>query len=337
MKELIALCERIGMAVLESVPNAMNFPAENALYQGNQWNHPRQNPILAEADFVLVLDSDVPWIPTVSKPKEGAIIHHIDVDPLKEQMPLWYIPGKRSYRADAETALRQLNAHLANLELDKQGIRERRKHYRRLHAKRRAQLDDFETQRDMITGEVLTAAIRKYIDGNTIILNEGISHYHTIFDHLRLNRPGSIITSGGGSLGWNGGAAIGAKLASPESTVMALTGDGSYMFSIPSTVHWIARQYRTPFLQVVYNNRGWKSPKLSALAVHPDGYASRANEIGVTFDPPPNYAGIAAAAGGAFARTVRHAEELDEALEQAMSAVHEEKRCAVLDVWLPHL
>ncbi|HZV21334.1 MAG TPA: thiamine pyrophosphate-dependent enzyme, partial [Hyphomicrobiales bacterium] len=159
----------------------------------------------------------------------------------------------------------------------------------------------------------------------------------TIFDHLRLNRPGSIFTSGGGSLGWNGGAAIGAKLASPQSTVMALTGDGSYMFSIPSTVHWIARHYRTPFLQVVYNNRGWKSPKLSALAIHPGGYASRANEIGVSFDPPPDYAGIAAASGGAFARTVRHVEELEEALEQAMIAVREERRCAVLDVWLPHL
>ena len=88
---------------------------------------------------------------------------------------------------------------------------------------------------------------------------------------------------------------------------MALCGDGSYMFSVPSAVHWIARKYRTPFLQVIYNNRGWKSPKLSTLAVHPDGYASRANEIGVSFDPPPDYAGIAAAAGGAFARRVRHA------------------------------
>jgi acetolactate synthase-1/2/3 large subunit len=118
---------------------------------------------------------------------------------------------------------------------------------------------------------------------------------------------------------------------------MALTGDGSYMFSQPSTVHWIARQYKTPFLHVIYNNRGWKSPRLSALAVHPEGYASRANEIGVTFDPPPDYAGIAAAAGDAFARTIRMESELEESLDQAMAAVREEKRSAVLDVWLPHL
>jgi acetolactate synthase I/II/III large subunit len=335
--ELVQLCERVGMGVLESVPSAMNFPADNPLYQGNQWNHPHQNPILAEADFLLVLDSDVPWIPTVSKPRDGAVIHHIDIDPLKEQMPLWYIPSRRSYRADSETALRQLNSYLAEVGIDGRAVKKRSGHYRKNHKSRAEHLAALEKQDGVLTGEILTAALRRYIDGSTIVLNEGISHYHTICDHLRLNRPGSIFTSGGGSLGWNGGAAIGAKLASPESTVMALTGDGSFMFAQPSTVHWIARQYRTPFLQVVYNNRGWKSPKLSALAIHPDGYASRANEIGVTFDPPPDYAGIAAAAGGAFAKTIRTLGELEEGLEQAIAAVREQKRCAVLDVWLPHL
>jgi acetolactate synthase-1/2/3 large subunit len=36
------------------------------------------------------------------------------------------------------------------------------------------------------------------------------------------------------------------------------------------------------------------------LAVHPDGYASRADEIVLSFDPA-DYAAIAAAAGGALA------------------------------------
>jgi acetolactate synthase-1/2/3 large subunit len=109
------------------------------------------------------------------------------------------------------------------------------------------------------------------------------------------------------------------------------------MFSVPATVHWMARQYQTPFLQIVYNNRGWKSPKLSTLAVHPNGHAARANEIGVTFDPPPDYAGIAAAAGGALALPVHTREELDAALERGLKAVREVGRAAVLDVWMPHL
>src|SRR5262249_22095334 len=127
------------------------------------------------------------------------------------------------------------------------------------------------------------------------------------------------------------------KLARPEKTVICLTGDGSYMFSVPSSVHWIARRYQTPFLQVIYNNCGWKAPKLSTLAIHTDGYASRAEDLGVSFDPPPDYSGIAAAAGVAFARIVRRPEELDPALTEALKVVRQEHRCAVLDVWLPHL
>ncbi len=336
--ELVQLAEAIGIGVLESVPSAMNFPHDHPLYQGNQWNQPRQNPVLAEADVVLVLDSDVPWIPTVSRPRDDALIFHIDVDPLKEQMPLWYIAAKRVFRADAETALKQLNAALAGVKVDAAGVERCSKHYRDLHAARRSDLKELERPNGAHpSGEYLTACIRKHVDAETIALNEGITNYHVIFDHLVMRRPGSIFASGGGSLGWNGGAAIGAKLAAPEKTIMALTGDGSYMFSIPSTVHWMARQYQTPFLQVVYNNRGWKAPKFSTLAVHPDGHASRSNDIGVAFDPPPDYAAIAAAAGGAFARKVDRAEDVEDAVEEAFAVVREEKRAAVLDVWLPHL
>jgi acetolactate synthase I/II/III large subunit len=338
VEQLVRLSRRLAVAVLESVPNAVNFPADDPMYQGNQWNDPRQNPVLAEADLVLVLDSDVPWIPTVNRPRDDARIYHIDVDPLKQQMPLWYIAAKGVFRADAATALQQINQHLESVQIDEASPEERRAHYSGLHAARRAGLRELERpQGDVITGEYLTACIRAHVGDDTIVLNEGISHYQTIINHLGMTRPGSMITSGGGSLGWNGGAAIGAKLAHPEKLVMALTGDGSYMFSVPSSVHWIARQYKTPFLQVIYNNRGWKSPKLSTLAVHPHGYASRANEIGVTFDPPPDYAGIAAAAGGAHAQIVHHAPELESAIAKAIEVVRTERRCAVLDVWLPHL
>ena len=99
------------MGVLESVPNYMNFPSDHPLYLGNQGNEPVQNPALAEADVVVVIDSDVPWIPMVNHPSEGAKIYHIDIDPLKEAMPLWYIPATHVLRADAATALAQINDH----------------------------------------------------------------------------------------------------------------------------------------------------------------------------------------------------------------------------------
>jgi acetolactate synthase I/II/III large subunit len=127
------------------------------------------------------------------------------------------------------------------------------------------------------------------------------------------------------------------KMAAPDATVVAMTGDGSYMFSIPSTVHWMAKKYGTPFLQIVFNNRGWKAPRFSALSVHPDGYASRANDLDLGFDPPPDYSAIAAAAGDAFALKVERAEDLEAAVAEAFDQVRNHGRAAVLDVWLAHL
>jgi acetolactate synthase-1/2/3 large subunit len=337
--ELIRLCERLAVGVLESVPCRVNYPADSALYQGNQWNEPEQNRALDEADFVLVIDSDVPWIPTVNKPRGDAVIYQIDVDPLKDQMPLWQIPARRVFCADAATALSQINERLDAARIDEESVKTRRASCARLSEARRQKIlraEQFEG--DVITPAYLTACVRRHIDQDTIVLNEGITNFGTIIDHLGAIRPGQMLASGGGSLGWNGGAAIGVKLASPEKTVICLTGDGSYMFSVPSSVHWIARRYQTPFMQIIYNNRGWRAPKYSTLAIHPDGYAARAarrdEDIGVSFDPPPDYSGIAAASGGAFARIVRRPEELNPALAEAMNAVRHERRCAVLDVWL---
>ena len=336
--DLIHFCGRLGVGVLESVPSAVNYPHNDPMYQGNHWNHPFQNRALAEADFILVVDSDVPWIPTVSKPSDGASITIIDVDPLKQSTPLWSIKARQCYRADAATAFAQLNARLDRTEIDEEAAERRRRHYSARHRERKAELDRLESpDGDVITPEYLTACVRRQVGLEAIVLNEGITNYPAICDHMAREKPGTMFASGGGSLGWTGGAAIGMKLAAPGKTFVALTGDGSYMFSQPSTVHWMARRYRTPFLQIIYNNRGWKAPKFSALAVHPDGYASRAEDLDLSFDPPPDYSGIAAAAGGAYARVVKHPHDVEAAVAEGLRVMLEESRCAVLDVWLSHL
>lgn len=333
--ELVRFCERLGIGVLESVPNAMNFPHDHPLYRGNQWNEPRQNAALAEADCVIVIDSDVPWIPTISKPAADATIIHLDVDPLKEAMPLWYIGARHAFRTDAATALAQLNAGLDARQPAPEIVDRRSRHHAAASASRREGLFALEAGApDAITPEFATACVRRHIDADTIVLNEGITNYPVIFNHMRMTAPGSIFTSGGGSLGWNGGAAIGAKLAAPEKTIVAMTGDGSYMFSVPSSVHWMAAKYGTPFVQIVYNNRGWKAPRFSAMGVHPDGYGSRADDLDIGFDPPPRYADIAAAAGGAHARRVERPDEMEAAVAEAFDMVRNQGRSAVLDVWL---
>ena len=334
--ELTRLCHRLGMGVLESVPNSVNFSPDDPLHQGYQWNEKRQNPALAEADTILILDSDVPWIPLINRPAANARILHIDIDPLKEQMPLWYVRATRAWRADAATALRQINAALETLKVDASAVRDRAAHLARRHETIRAERAKLEEPGEVLTAEYVTAQVREAIGEDALVISEAVTNFHVVTNHAGRRKPGTYFVSGGGSLGWNGGAAIGAKLARPDALVCAFTGDGTFMFSIPSSVHWIARRYGTPFLQVVFNNQGWRAPKYSMLGVHPDGFGSRAAELDIRFEPPPDYSGIAAAAGGAHAEIVREPAQLAPALKRSLQAIRE-GRCAVIDAWLARL
>ena len=127
--ELLKLCVSLGIGVLELVPSAMNFPPDHPLHQGIQWNQKAQNRSLAEADVVLVLDSDIPWIPLHNHPASSARVHHIDLDVLKEQMPLFYIPALTRAKADCATALAQLNAVLSQMSVDAALVAERDTHW----------------------------------------------------------------------------------------------------------------------------------------------------------------------------------------------------------------
>ena len=103
---------------------------------------------------------------------------------------------------------------------------------------------------------------------------------------------------------------------------------------MPSSAQWVARRYGTPALTVVYNNRGWAAPKFSALAVHPDGAAARADDFHVSFDPEADLPGVAGAAGGAYGVTVSDPAELPRVLKDALAVVHG-GRSAVVSVQLP--
>jgi hypothetical protein len=161
----------------------------------------------------------------------------------------------------------------------------------------------------------------------SLIINEAISNYGLVWEHARPELPGSFLTSGGSSLGYALGASVGAILGdrvqagngnSPRyDLVTTVVGDGTFMFAVPSSAFWIARRYETPFLTIVLNNGGWKSPKLSMLGVHPHGHGSNALSgeqlsVGFSFDPTstspaqsdrisPNYAQIAVAATDGWA------------------------------------
>ena len=65
--------------------------------------------------------------------------------------------------------------------------------------------------------------------------------------------------------------------------------------------------------------------------MHPDGIAATAPNIDIDFPQPPDYGGIAAAAGGAHVEVVKSAAQVDGALARALRAIRDERRAAVID------
>ena len=333
---LTELCELAGIGVIESAPMWMNFPAGHPLHLGYQWNTTGQNPLLAEADVVLVAGSDVPWIPSTNRPSPGARIYVLDADPIKEQMTLWHVPAARYARADLAIALRQVTTRIRERGgLDAATVARRAGRLASAHRAQRELWAARERPREdgTVTPAYLVACVREAIGEDAIVLTEAITNYQVVSEHLRASRPGSLIGSGGSSLGWSGGAAVGAKLAAPGRTVVSLVGDGSYLFGVPASAQWMARRYGAPSLTVIFDNQGWAAPALSTLAVHPAG-APAAAGAGTGFAPEADLPGVAAAAGGAYAATVSQAARLPAVLGRALSHVRR-GRAAVISVHVP--
>ena len=314
--ELVRLCETLAIPVVESQQSYMNFPGNNDLHLGFD-----AHSMIPDADVIVVIDSDIPWIPAHARPNQNCRVFYLDVDPLKEDIPIWYIPSERFIKADSHTALKQLNKHLEAMAFDRDHIEARRKQLTGMHQVMRESWAAEPADGKVMTAAFVAKTLSDIIDEDTIILNEAITNCPAVDRHLPRTKPGTLFSSGGSSLGWHGGAAIGMKLAAPEKDIVALTGDGTFIFSCPTAVYWMARKYHTPFMTVIFNNQGWNAPKLITKGEHPDGFAARQNAFWTSFDPPAQLDKVAEAAGGAFARMVSDPNDLKAALLAGREAV----------------
>jgi acetolactate synthase-1/2/3 large subunit len=152
-------------------------------------------------------------------------------------------------------------------------------------------------------------------------------------EHCSFESPDLYFGSSSASgLGWGAGAALGAKLARPDRPVMAVVGDGAYMFSNPAAVHHAAALHELPVLFVVMNNSMWGAVERSTRAMYPDGLAARSNETSfIQLGKLPAFEEICRAAGG-YGERVDDPASLPDALKRAMSIVKTEKRQALLNV-----
>ncbi|KAB8231620.1 putative thiamine pyrophosphate enzyme [Aspergillus alliaceus] len=334
---LAELCDKLPISVIETVGSDMCLRSDHEAYLGVTVT---THPAVCEADVILILDCDVPWIPNAGKPRKGTTIFHLDVDPLKQQMPLFAINTTRRLKVSCEVALWQLNAFIDSQSIEKTRYASAFEARTKRYSGWKEELRNLESPSEDGTIRVsyLASRLRNHLPDDTVYLVEAVTNSSSIIQHLNLTQPGTLVGSGAGGLGWGGGAALGVKLAKPGSFVCAIVGDGTFLFSQMESVYWIARRYNIPFLLIVLNNGGWNAPKLSALLVHQDGLASKSNrrDLNLSFEPSPDYPGVATAAGKAWGIAVNEQDKLDFAIKEAANVVREGKS-AVLEVLIPSM
>jgi acetolactate synthase-1/2/3 large subunit len=123
--------------------------------------------------------------------------------------------------------------------------------------------------------------------------------------------------------------ALGVKLARPHSRVVHIEGDGGFHFSTPSSVYAVSQSYGLPIFTVVLDNGGWQAVKEAVLRVHPTGGAAKTNQFFARWPGESRRYDKVAEAFGAHGEWVRHADEMEPALDRCFAAL-EAGRSAVL-------
>jgi acetolactate synthase-1/2/3 large subunit len=328
---LVKLAETLGAPVVEW-RHRLNFPSSHPLHLGFC-----SFPYVTEADCILVLDHDVPWVPAQGQPSAGCRVIQMDIDPLKRGMPFWGFPVDLSIEADSQQALPVL-ADLVERRLgdaDRDRIDARRRGARADHDAQRAgwrqrALDL--AARQPIAPEWAAHCLSRFVDAETLVVSEAVSNNPALWHHLELDSPGTYFQSLGSGLGWGLGAAVGARLADPSKTIVCVVGDGSWAFGSPIVAYWMAERYGTPFLTVILNNQGYAATKEAIRGVAPGGYARTTGTYPACDvpTPPQRYASLAEAMG-LWAKTVHDPAELEGAIRDALSEVRN-GRSALVDI-----
>jgi acetolactate synthase-1/2/3 large subunit len=323
---LAQFTERFAIPVVQHRPRYFSLPSSHPMNLG--FNPAR---LIQAADAILVIESDVPWIPSQAAPGKDCKIVHCGLDPLFTRYPVRGFPGDVAITGSTVAVLSALTAAL-DAARDADALAQRR-HW--IKDERMALTAGWKAARAAAQGKSppdpawVSYCIDHTKDPRCIVLNE-----YTLFpEHCSFEAPDLYFGSSSASgLGWAPGAALGAKLARPDSPVMAVVGDGAYMFSNPAAVHYASAMHELPVLFVVMNNGMWGAVERSTRAMYPGGLASRSN------DPPfihlgklPAFEEFCKAAGGYGAR-VEDPASLPGALERAWSVVNNERRQALLNV-----
>ena len=329
MAVLGRIAETYGIPVVTQRQRVVCLPTSHPMHMGY---HPKG--FLEAADLVVVIESDVPYMPFEQTPREGCRFATIGEDPAFKRYPMRSFPSDLAITATASSALDALEIALSRVTVSEVRIKARKAQAAEQNSKRKAQLAVASTpDGETISPAYLSRAITEAVGDDAVIFNE----YSLMQDHCPREKPDTFFgLSSAGGLGWGFGAALGAKLAAPEKLVVATLGDGAYMFSNPMVAHWVSEVHKLPILTVIFNNSRYGAVRSATMSMFKDGVAGEDNgQFMADLNPSPAFEAAVKAQGGHGER-VERASDLPAALARARDVVMKEGRQALVNVICPY-
>lgn len=241
-EELVALAERLRAPVVTNQQSKGAIPDAHPMHLGVNYIISPLEALLGETDLLLCIGTRL-LIRGVEPERMPAIIH-VDID--ETEIGKNY-PTELGIVADAREAMRALSQALDSADIENRSADD--------VAGKRAKF--LERIRELAPDQTrIVDAIRAALDDDAIVVS-GVTNigYWSIIT-MPINRPRAFLTSSYfGTLGYAFPTALGAKIAHPDKQVVALCGDGGFLYS-PQELSTAVR-FGINVVAVVFNNHAY--------------------------------------------------------------------------------
>jgi thiamine pyrophosphate-dependent acetolactate synthase large subunit-like protein len=326
-KDLLALAEKLAVPVTDTEDDLYaNFPTDHPLYMGQlrALRYPRQTDLMIGFGESFKRRRPQPGTPTV----------HVSHDP--DILGRVY-PVDLAIASDIGLAIRDLSDAIDGLLTRDRVARIRSRRLAEVTALT-AQLNESASlatraffDRSPLSWERVGFELERALDKNAVIVPELGTQSYKLLRQLKIGGDNKLKFGRtiGSALGWGMGAAFGVNLALPGRQVVALQGDGGFLFG-QSEALWSIARYEAPMLIVIMNNHLYNETR-----ARNSNNGGRLFELGRDYnghlgDPDVEFTKIAEAYG-LKGEKVRNASDLAPALQRSIRSMRDGK-AVLLDV-----
>jgi benzoylformate decarboxylase len=268
MAELVALAEQTGAPVWGDVlPGRLAFPTGHPNFRDRlPGDHALIRQSLGGADTVLLVAGEFfeeVWHTAGSPFPDGAAIIQVDAAPsqLARNFPVTV-----GLVADPKAALAALSAAVAAKATGafRARVQSAQAALARLKAqeweKQKARSEKGAEGKPMAPARLMLE-IRDALPKDAIIVQESITATADLYRTIPVSDATGFYGPRGGGIGQGLPSAIGVKVAHPNRPVLAISGDGSSLYTIQAL--WSAAHHRLPVVFVILNNKAYRILKIN--------------------------------------------------------------------------